>query len=74
MTCSYYGCERPVIPDCVGIEGMKFCKAHDDEMLELIHDGKPGPIMRFWVKANGGAKLMAEKMFTEADHEEWNGR
>lgn len=58
--CDYYGCDKPLAPDQPET-GMRFCAEHDAEFAQLAREGKPGPILRFWVKAQGGAERAAKR-------------
>lgn len=61
QTCSFDGCDNNV---CVADKNLKqrmhFCQVHHDQLAEYIKAGNVKKILGFWVKANGGAKKLAE--------------
>lgn len=59
--CSFYGCNKDVCDaDKELRQRMHFCQEHHDELAGYIKDGNVKKIVGFWIKANGGAKRMAE--------------
>jgi hypothetical protein len=43
--------------------GMKFCVMHDAEFERIVKsDNFAGPLLAFWVRAQGGAEKAAERM------------
>ena len=64
LKCSYFGCQDSICKDDENIEqGMKFCQDHHDELESYItaKPFNPAKVVSFWIKANGGAKRMAER-------------
>lgn len=68
--CSYYGCDKPILESEAIHDGhsMNFCAEHDAEFTKIAQADPfdPAALIRFWVKANGGAQRMADAMFGEA--------
>ncbi len=59
--CSFYGCEKDVCEADKELEQrMHFCQEHHDQLAGYITNGDVKKILGFWVKANGGAKKLAE--------------
>jgi len=60
--CSYFGCEQDVCEHDINYPppSMRFCQKHSDEVNGYIKRHEIPKILSFWVKANGGAKRMAE--------------
>ncbi len=62
--CSFYGCYEYICKEDEVIEQhMKFCQKHHDELESYVtaQPFSPAKIISFWIRANGGAKRMAEK-------------
>lgn len=61
IKCSYFGCDEFVCKEDLNIQqGMKFCQSHHDQLEKIIEEENPKKIIGFWIKANGGAKRLAE--------------
>jgi hypothetical protein len=61
--CSYYQCTEPITKEEIDSEDkMLFCKQHYEELKAKIEKGDYKGIIGFWVRANGGAKRLAESM------------
>ena len=60
--CSYFGCEEKVCEHDVDYPppSMRFCQKHSEELGAYIQNHNIPKILGFWVKANGGAKRLAE--------------
>lgn len=59
--CDYEDCNEPVCDkDITSITtDMKFCVKHFEEVTKLIDAIDAKGLLRFWIKANGGAQLLA---------------
>lgn len=61
MKCSFDRCEKEVCDeDKDSPDRMKFCQEHHDELKKYAIDGDAKAILGFWIKANGGAKKLAQ--------------
>ena len=61
LFCSFDGCNKEVCETDKQLKsGMRFCQEHSDQINKLIEENKIPQLIGFWVKANGGAKKLAE--------------
>lgn len=62
--CSYFGCEEEVCEHDLNYPppGMRFCQKHSEEINGFIERAEIPRIIGFWIRANGGAKRLAESM------------
>jgi hypothetical protein len=69
--CDYFGCDKPLAPDQAET-GMKFCIEHDAEFsaIAMAEPFDPAALLRFWVRARGGAKRMAKSIYGDDPEEE----
>ena len=59
--CSFDGCADEVCEaDRESPDRMHFCQKHHDQLAQYVKDNAIPKILGFWVKANGGAKKLAE--------------
>lgn len=59
--CSFDGCADEVCEaDKKSPDRMHFCQKHHDQLAQYVKDNAIHKILGFWVKANGGAKKLAE--------------
>jgi hypothetical protein len=60
--CSYYQCGEHITNTEIGSkDSMKFCEAHLKEITKLVELQDVKGILKFWIKAQGGAKLAARR-------------
>lgn len=66
IKCDYYGCEKPIRKEDESITDghtLRFCEEHGAELDAVIAGldaNGPAPMLRFWIKAGGGHKRMAD--------------
>jgi hypothetical protein len=59
--CSFDGCDQEVCEADMELkQRMHFCQEHHDQLAGYIEAGNVKKILGFWIKANGGAKKLAE--------------
>lgn len=59
--CSFFGCADLVCEADKDLpQRMHFCQNHHDQLQGYIERGEVPKIIGFWVKANGGAKRLAD--------------
>lgn len=72
--CDYHGCGKPLAPDYAdSTAGMKFCVDHDAELTAILtaEPFRPGPMMSWYVKAQGGAARAAKRTLYGTDESKW---
>lgn len=61
--CSYYECPELIADSEIGSkDAMKFCEQHKEEITKIVEAQDVKGILRFWIKAQGGAKLAAKRI------------
>ena len=59
--CSFFGCVDSICAaDKESPDRMHFCQSHHDQLAQYVKDNNVPKILGFWIKANGGAKRLAE--------------
>lgn len=65
LPCTWVGCTEKGTnpqPDKMGRAWALLCSSHEDSLKEALDSGDAKRILGSWVKASGGAKIMAERM------------
>lgn len=52
-TCDYEGCDKPIRDEDKDLRAgaKKYCREHGEEIDNILRDGSPAEIMRWWIRS-----------------------
>lgn len=66
--CSYFECPDLIADSEIeSKDAMKFCETHKKELVSIVDSLDVKGILRFWIKAQGGAKMAAQRTLHGGD-------